>query len=115
MKIDIARRNFMGKLAVALGYAGLGPLPLSVQARAPQGSATVKAAPDPRKTDYDKLIKLANNENPYGPPETVMKAMNDVWKYGNRNSAPEGGLADAIAEHHGVKPENVLIGNGSSE
>jgi len=65
--------------------------------------------------DYDKLIKLANNENPYGPPEGVMKAMNDAWKYGNRYAAPDGGLVDAIAEHHHVKPENVLIGCGSSE
>ncbi|PYR71767.1 MAG: hypothetical protein DMG20_01795, partial [Acidobacteria bacterium] len=62
-----------------------------------------------------KLIKLANNENPYGPPEGVVKAMNDAWKYGNRYAAPDGGIIDAIAEHHHVKPENVLIGCGSSE
>src|SRR5262245_38677351 len=36
MKTDIARRNFMGKLAVMLGYAGLGPLQLSAQNRARQ-------------------------------------------------------------------------------
>ena len=115
MKTDIARRNFMGKLAVLLGYAGLGPLQLSAQGRARQGSGTVSGAPDPKKVDYDKLIKLANNENPYGPPESVLKAMNDAWKYGNRYAAPDGGLVDAIAEHHHVKPENVLIGCGSSE
>ncbi len=68
-----------------------------------------------RGKGYDKLIKLANNENPYGPPEGVLKAMNDAWKYGNRYAAPDGGLVDAIAEHHHVKPENVLIGCGSSE
>ena len=115
MKTDIARRNFMGKAAVVLGYAGLGPLPLSAQAGARQASAAASAAPDPKKIDDDKLIKLGNNENPYGPPETVVKAMNDAWKYGNRYGAPDGGLVDAIAEHHHVKPENVLLGNGSSE
>jgi histidinol-phosphate aminotransferase len=115
MKTDIARRNFMGKLAVVLGYAGLSPLQLSAQGRTRQGSGSANAAPDPKKVDYDKLIKLANNENPYGPPESVMKAMNDAWKYGNRYAAPDGGLVDAIAEHHHVKPENVLIGCGSSE
>src|SRR2546421_2181580 len=114
-RTDIARRNFMGKLAVVLGYAGLAPLQLSAQGRTRQGSAAGSAAPDPKKVDYDKLIKLANNENPYGPPEGVMKAMNDAWKYAGRYAAPDGGLVDAIAEHHHVKPENVLIGCGSSE
>src|SRR6266704_1689105 len=115
MKTDIARRNFMGKLAVLLGYAGLGPLQLSAQGRARQGSGTASGAPDPKKVDYDKLIKLANNENPYGPPESVLKAMNDVWKYANRYGYPDGGIRQAIAEHHGVKPENVLISAGSGE
>ena len=114
---DVARRRFMGRVAVLLGYAGLGPLPLSAQGRAEQTSETAKTAlPDPKKVaDYDKLVKLANNENAYGPPEAVMKAMNDAWKYGNRYAAPDGGLVDAIAEHHKVKPENVLLGCGSSE
>src|SRR5262245_26395737 len=113
MKIDMARRNFMGKMAIVLGYAGLSPLQLSAQNRARQGAAA--AAPDPKKVDYDKLAKLANNENPYGPSEAVMKAMNDAWKYANRYGYPDGGIVEAIAEHHHVKPENVLIGCGSSE
>ena len=118
MKTDIARRDFMGKLAVLLGYAGLGPLRLSAQGRARQGAAAAAASglPDMKKpAEYDKLVKLANNENPYGPPEGVMKAMNEAWKYGNRYSAPDGGIVDAIAEHHKVKPENIVIGCGSSE
>ena len=116
MKTDIARRKFMTKMAALLGYAGLGPLQLSGQARARQSSAPAEGALDPKKIgDYDKLIKLANNENPYGPPESVLKAMNDAWKYSSRYAAPDGGLVDAIAEHHHLKPENVLIGCGSSE
>jgi len=117
MKTDIARRNFMEQLAVVLGLAGLGPLELSAQGRARQSTDAAKAAlPDPKNAaDYDKLVKLANNENPYGSSEAVMKAMNDAWKYGNRYAAPDGGIVDAIAEHHHVKPDNVLIGCGSSE
>ena len=117
MKTDIARRNFVEQLAVVLGLAGLGPLELSAQGRARQSTDAAKAAlPDPKNAaDYDKLVKLANNENPYGSSEAVMKAMNDAWKYGNRYAAPDGGIVDAIAEHHHVKPENVLIGCGSSE
>jgi histidinol-phosphate aminotransferase len=116
---DIARRKFMGSVAVLFGSAKFGGLQLSAQSSGParQASDPAKAAlPDPKKAaDYDRLVKLANNENPYGPPESVMKAMNAAWKYSHRYAAPDGGLVDAIAEHHKVKPENVLIGCGSSE
>jgi len=115
-RTDIARRTFMSRAAVLLGYVGLGPLGLSAQDRGRQAAAAAKGLPDLKKpSDYDKLVKLANNENPYGPSEAVIKAMNDAWKYGNRYTAPDGGIVDAIAEHHKVKPENVLIGCGSSE
>jgi histidinol-phosphate aminotransferase len=108
----------MGKMAALIGYAGMGSLQLSAQGRARQTSAAaaVPGALDPKKpADYDKLVKLANNENPYGPPENVMKAMNDAWKYANRYATPDGGLIDALAELHKVKPENIVIGCGSSE
>jgi histidinol-phosphate aminotransferase len=113
-KTDIARRKFMGRVAALLGYAGLAPLGFSAQTRSRQTASTAKTTLD-KKTDYDKFAKLANNENPYGPPETVMKAMNDAWRYANRYQYPDGGIVEAIAEHHGVKPENILLGCGSSE
>jgi histidinol-phosphate aminotransferase len=117
MKTNIARRNFMGRLVAVLGYASLAPLGLSAQARAQtraQATAAAKTALD-KKADYDKFAKLANNENPYGPSEAVMKAMTDAWKYANRYGYPDGGIVEAIAELHKVKPENVVLGCGSSE
>src|SRR5215831_15810417 len=113
-KTNIDRRKFVGNVVAAFGYAGLAPLGVSAQTRSRQAAAAPKAVPD-KKIDYDKFAKLANNENPYGPSETVMKAMNDAWKYANRYGYPDGGIVDAIAEHHHVKPENVLIGCGSTE
>ena len=53
---------------------------------------------------YDRMAKLANNENNFGPPESVMKAMNNAWKYANRYGYPDGNIVQAIADHHGVKP-----------
>jgi histidinol-phosphate aminotransferase len=44
-----------------------------------------------------------------------MKAMNGAWKYANRYGYPDGDIVGAIAAHHGVKPENVLLGAGSGE
>ncbi len=114
IKTNIARRKFMGKAAAILGYAGLTPLGFAAQTRSRQTAAAAKAAAD-KKIDYDKFAKLANNENPYGPSEAVMKAMNDAWKYANRYGYPDGGIIDALAEHHGVKPENIVLGCGSSE
>ena len=61
------------------------------------------------------MAKLASNENPYGPPESVLKAMTDALKYANRYGYPDGDVTQAIAEHHGVKPEHILLGAGSGE
>jgi histidinol-phosphate aminotransferase len=44
-----------------------------------------------------------------------MKAMTGAWKYANRYGYPDGNLVQAIAEHHNVKPENILLGAGSGE
>jgi len=44
-----------------------------------------------------------------------MKAMNNAWKYSNRYGYPDGNLVAEIAKHHGVKPENILLGAGSGE
>jgi histidinol-phosphate aminotransferase len=69
----------------------------------------------PTTEEYDAFAKLANNENNYGPPKSVMDAMTSVWRYSNRYGYPDGNIVQAIADHHGVKPENVLLGAGSGE
>jgi histidinol-phosphate/aromatic aminotransferase/cobyric acid decarboxylase-like protein len=65
--------------------------------------------------DYDALAKLSSNENPYGPPESVMQAMTKAFKYANRYGYPDGDIVQAIATHHGVKTENIVLGAGSGE
>ena len=92
-----------------MGVLGLRPSPDTLLA---QGGTAQFAGSD---ADYDRFAKLANNENHWGPPESVMKAMNYAWKYANRYGYPDGGIVQAIAEHHGVKPENILLGAGSGE
>ncbi|MCI0389694.1 MAG: aminotransferase class I/II-fold pyridoxal phosphate-dependent enzyme [Acidobacteria bacterium] len=105
------RRNFMGGMATALSYVGFGPsFNLFAQARqGRQGEAELTPA------EYDSMAKLANNENCWGPSDSVMKAMTDAWKYANRYGYPDGDIVEAIAAHHGLKPENVMIGAGSRE
>lgn len=108
----VSRRSFVGGIAAALGYLGLGPeAQLFARTQAGAARATGAGAMDA----YDSLAKLANNENPWGPPESVLKAMTGAMKYANRYGYPDGGIVRAIAEHHGVKPENILLGAGSGE
>ena len=105
------RRRFMAYMATALGIAGIGPsLDLFAQRRR-EGEAG-EEHPD---EDYDNMAKLANNENAWGPSQVVMKAMNDAFKYANRYGYPDGGIVEAIATHHGLKPENVIIAAGSAD
>jgi histidinol-phosphate aminotransferase len=68
-----------------------------------------------RVADYDAMAKLSSNENPWGPLDSVMEAMNSAWKYANRYGYPDGGIVQAIAEHHKVSPQHVLLGAGSGE
>jgi histidinol-phosphate aminotransferase len=112
VKNPVSRRSFMGSAAAAVGLLGVRPESIWAQAR-----SAAPAVPRGRVStaDYDAFAKLANNENPYGPPESVMKAMTHAFKYANRYGYPDGEILQAIADHHGVKTENVLLGAGSGE
>jgi len=114
MSHDVSRRSFFGGLAAALGYLGLGPsTDLFAQNRP---GAAGNAMPRMRGTDdYDAIAHLSSNENCWGPPESVMKAMNNAWKYSNRYGYPDANIVGEIAKHHGVKQENILLGAGSGE
>jgi histidinol-phosphate aminotransferase len=112
--MTVSRRGFMGGFAATLGYIGLAPDDLFAQNRAQGGAAAAARAPR-AMDDYDMMAHLSSNENCWGPPESVMKAMNNAWKYSNRYGYPDGNLVGEIAKHHGVKPENILLGAGSGE
>jgi len=114
MSHDVSRRSFFGGLAAALGYLGLGPSTELFAQNRP--GAVGNAMPRMRgNDDYDAIAHLSSNENCWGPPESVMKAMNNAWKYSNRYGYPDANIVGEIAKHHGVKPENILLGAGSGE
>ena len=61
-------------------------------------------------------IKLASNENPLGPSPKAVDAVTNALK--NLNRYPDGGcyyLKEKLANRLDVKPENIIIGNGSNE
>lgn len=66
--------------------------------------------------DIADIIKVASNENELGPSPKALEAMrsaaSDMHRY------PDGGcfyLKEKLAAQLGVKPQNLLFGNGSNE
>jgi histidinol-phosphate aminotransferase len=110
----VSRRSFVGGIAAALGYVGAGR-DVDLFAQQP-GRAGGGRGPRP-PIDLSKVVKINNNENPYGVPDTVMQAMDapSTWQWANRYGTPDGGLNQAIQDVHGVKPENIILGCGSGE
>jgi histidinol-phosphate aminotransferase len=104
----LSRRRFFGGVAATLGMLGLRP---GTGVFAQGGTSQFRGS----DAEYDAFAKLASNENNWGPPEAVMKAMTGSWKYANRYGYPDGNVVQAIADHHGVKTENILLTAGSSE
>jgi len=109
--MSVSRRKFMGGVAATVGYLGTKP---EVDLFAQQGAPAARA-PRPAADDWDSFAHLSSNENCWGPPESVMKAMNSAWKYSNRYGYPDGNLVGELAKHHGVKNENILLAAGSGE
>jgi histidinol-phosphate aminotransferase len=63
------------------------------------------------------LVKLNTNESPFGPSPSALDAMRataaDTMRLYPDPEATE--LREALAQHHGVAPENIFVGNGSDE
>jgi histidinol-phosphate aminotransferase len=60
------------------------------------------------------VIKLASNEGQYGPFPVALEAIARAAADGNRY--PDGGcwaLRNALAEHHGLDIEQLVVGNGA--
>ena len=63
------------------------------------------------------LVKLNTNESPFGPSPLALEAMRaaaaDTLRLYPDPEATE--LREALAVHHGLRPEQVFVGNGSDE
>jgi histidinol-phosphate aminotransferase len=121
METSLTRRRFAGSLAAAAAAllarpAAAGPAaaaPAATPAPAATGTAPAVASPPAARS---RDIHLDSNENPYGPPAAALEAMLASRARAGRYPDPlETPLVEDLARHHGVAPENIILGCGSGE
>ena len=62
-----------------------------------------------------RCIKMASNENPFGPSSLALAAIQEAAN--STNFYPDNDANDlriVLAEHHGVRPEQILVTDGST-
>ena len=108
-----SRRQFVQTVGIGAGAA----LTSSVWGRGREHSLWSAFEPDLEAVGPG-VICIASNENPVGPGQKVLGTLRTLLEGGTkpgRYSNQMGDLTDAIAGHFKVKPENVLLGEGSTE
>jgi len=69
-----------------------------------------------RELGLSGVIKLASNENPLGANPTAMKAANEALAGVHRYPDGSGfALKKTLSQRHGVTPDCITLGNGSSD
>jgi L-threonine-O-3-phosphate decarboxylase len=64
----------------------------------------------------DRILDFSASLNPLGPPEQLRSLVNRGLSTVTHYPDPYSGeLAAAIAAHHGLAPDHVVVGNGSTE
>ena len=105
MTITLSRRSLLGAASAGTAIA-LGGAPALAEARPP----TPLFGPAPG------VAWLTYNENPYGPSPRAIAAMAEAASKGcyYADDASDR-LRAMIAERFGLRPENIVVGNGSTE
>jgi len=107
-----SRRRFLRDL----GVAGLGASWIAARGR--EASAFWSEPTVPQSARAARPLLLGSNENPLGPGESALRAVHDALatrRPGRYPDAEVEHLAEVIARVHGVKPENVVLGCGSTQ
>ena len=102
-----SRRSFFRNLGIGAAVGAVTQVPPS--------SAWVVLA-DATANKVGNPILLNKNENAYGPSERVRKAINARLNRANRYPDTEyDSLVETIAAFHRIKPDQVILGCGSTE
>jgi histidinol-phosphate aminotransferase len=106
--MSISRRKF----AQLLGAGAAGTL--ATISRSPAVEPVASATARPSATAG--VVRLSSNENPYGPSQKALKAMEDAfalaWRYPDEHVDL---LIESLAKLNGVGRDQILLGDGSGE
>lgn len=103
MRFPMSRRRFAETIGLTAAAAALTPF----------SEAMALARPSRERTG---LIQLNANENPYGPAPAALDALAKSGPTAARYpDAIEDAARDAIARSHGVSPDRIVLGAGSSD
>jgi histidinol-phosphate aminotransferase len=106
--MPITRRNFVRNIGA--GAAITASLPAVAEL------AFGEPVPSSRLSELGGPIILSRNENAYGPSEKVIASMKDSLQFANRYPDPTvKALHERIAQSHGIKPNQLVLGCGSGE
>jgi histidinol-phosphate aminotransferase len=110
--ISLSRRSFVQTLGAGAAGAWIGGRGLEGE----RFSLAALDAAEQNAAGGARLI-LSSNENPLGTPQPVLDAVRAaLTTTGGRYPVEElDALSETIAHKHGVEPENVLLGSGSTQ
>ena len=76
----------------------------------------IERVAEERGLETEGIVKLASNENPFGPSRKALAAAEDALR-GVRLYPDGSGIAlrEKIARARGLQPDEVILGNGSNE
>jgi histidinol-phosphate aminotransferase len=106
--MSLSRRSFAKTL-------GIGATGLWITSRGREASLFAQGI-QPTQGPAPSII-LSSNENPLGCHKDVLAAIQNAAfpEAGRYPNSPFGEVMELIARKHGVKPENVLLGSGSTQ
>jgi histidinol-phosphate aminotransferase len=111
--MTLSRRKFVQTAGIGAGAA----LTSNIWGRGRENSVWSAIEPDLQAVERN-VICIASNENPVGPGKAVLDTLRSLLEGGTRPgrySNQGGQLTEAICAHFKVKPENVLLSEGSTE
>ena len=110
----LSRRQFVGGAVAALGAIGLSPAE-ALLASGWERPFLSDGSARPQNGSTAGLIDLSSTESPFGPSQALIDAMSRASDASLNRHRAHAALLDAIAAHHGVGREHVLLGAGSRD
>jgi histidinol-phosphate aminotransferase len=111
----LSRRNFVR----TVGIGAAGALTTSFIGARGRENFIWSALEAPLEAAQSGTIIISSNENPMGPGQKVLDAIQAAFgadgSRPGRYSGSARNLIDALAKQHGVKPENIVLGCGSTQ